>query len=63
MYRILDEILRTGQPVEIKRRGRRLKVVAVDPPDRLAGLDEHPDAVIGNPDDLVHLDWSAEWRP
>lgn len=63
VYRILDEVLRTGQPVEIERRGRRLRIVSIDPSDRLAGLEPHPDAVVGDPGDLVHLDWSGEWRP
>jgi hypothetical protein len=63
IYRILDDVLRTGQPIEIERRGRRLRVVAVEPPDRLAALEPHPDAVVGDSGDLVHIDWSGEWRP
>lgn len=63
IYRILDRVLETGQPVEIERRGKRLRVVAVEPPDPLAALEPHPDVIIGDPEDLVHLDWSAEWRP
>lgn len=63
IYRILDDVLRTGQPAEIERRGRRLQIVAVDPPSRLDRLAEHSDAVVGDPADLVHVDWSAEWRP
>lgn len=63
IYRILDEVLRTGQPAEVERNGRRLRIVAVDGPSRLAELAAHPDAVSGDPADLVHLDWSAEWHP
>lgn len=63
IYQILDEVLRTGQPIEIERKGQRLRVAAVEPPDRLATLEPHPDAVVGDPGDLVHVDWSGEWRP
>ena len=65
VYRILDEVLETGTPVEIERGGRRLRIIAVidDKGSRLDRLTPHPDAVTGDPDDLVHLDWSGEWKP
>jgi hypothetical protein len=63
VYRILDDVLETGTPVEIERNGRLLRIVAVEPPGRLARLTPHPDAIVGDPDDLVSTDWSGEWRP
>ncbi len=62
IYRILDEILATGEPVEIERKGRRLKIV---PAVRPARLDRMPrrDYLRGDPDELVEIDWSSEWRP
>lgn len=63
VYRLLDEVLRTGEPLEIERGGRRLQIVPVDAPQKLARLTAHPGTIIGDPEDLVHLDWSAEWRP
>lgn len=65
IYRVLDQVVETGVPVEIERRGRRLKIVPADEPARgkLDRLDPHPDAIVGDPEDLVHLDWSAEWKP
>lgn len=63
VYRILDQVLATGKPVEIERRGKRLRITAVATPDVLGALEQHPDAIVGDPDELVHLDWSAEWRP
>jgi hypothetical protein len=63
VYRILDQVLETGVPVEIERRGRMLRIVAVEPPGRLANLKPNPDFVIGDPEDLVHIDWSSEWKP
>ncbi|MFN2582263.1 MAG: type II toxin-antitoxin system prevent-host-death family antitoxin [Candidatus Dormibacteria bacterium] len=62
IYRVLDEVLRTGQPVEVQRRGRRLKIVPVDHSSRLKSLESHPGAVTGDPADLVDVGWSSEWR-
>ena len=63
VYRILDEVLETGIPVEIERRGKILKIVSAAPPNKLDNLKYHPDYLLGDPEDLVHLDWSGEWRP
>ncbi|QSB13613.1 type II toxin-antitoxin system Phd/YefM family antitoxin [Natronosporangium hydrolyticum] len=63
VYRLLDEVLRSGEPLEIERGGRRLRLVPVEAPDKLARLQAHPGAIVGDPEDLVHLDWSSEWRP
>lgn len=63
IYRLLDEVLDTGIPLEIERKGRRLRIV---PPERTSKLDrvaEHDDYVVGDPEELVHLDWSEQWRP
>lgn len=65
IYKVLDSVLETGAPVEIERRGRKLRIVPVDDPPRskLNRLQPHPDAIVGDPEDLVHLDWSPEWKP
>ena len=65
VYRILDQVLKTGEPVEIIRGGRKLKIVPAEEPckrklDRLA---KRPEALLTDPEELVHLDWSKEWRP
>ncbi|MDX2021696.1 MAG: type II toxin-antitoxin system Phd/YefM family antitoxin [Deltaproteobacteria bacterium] len=63
LYRMLDRVLETGEPVEIERNGRLLRIVAVVPQRKLSKLEPHPDDVVGDPDDLIHIDWSREWRP
>lgn len=62
LYRILDRVLETGTPVEIRRKGHRLRIV----PERSGKLDllkPHPDFIRGEREDLVHRDWSDQWRP
>jgi Antitoxin Phd_YefM, type II toxin-antitoxin system len=62
LYRILDQVLETGVPFEIERRGKILKIVASEPRNKLDNLQPRP-YLLSDPEELVHLDWSGEWRP
>ena len=62
IYRILDQVLETGVPVEIERHGKILKIVPAEPRSKLDNLKPR-DYIVGDPEELVHLDWSGEWRP
>ena len=61
LYNILDSVVDTGVPVEIERRGRLLRIVAEEQGSKWDRLTAHQ-VVVGDPDDLVHIDWSHEWR-
>ena len=61
VYRLLDQVLTTGEPLEIKRKGRTLRIVPDAPPNRLQRLRPRPDAIVGDPEDLVSIDWSDTW--
>jgi hypothetical protein len=63
LLRLLDRVAKTGVPVEIKRKGKRLLVSPVEKKRKLDQLEPHPEFIVGNPDDLVHIDWSSEWEP
>ena len=66
VYRLLDEILETGKPLEIERNG---EVLVIAPKEgkkkgsKLDNLPSRPGAIIGDPDELIHMDWSSEWNP
>ncbi|MCC5835134.1 MAG: hypothetical protein JJU20_10405 [Opitutales bacterium] len=62
VYRVLDEALDTGKSVEIQRKGRTLRIVPDKPGSRLESLRKRP-TLRGNPEDLLSLDWSSEWKP
>jgi hypothetical protein len=38
-------------------------VVPSDAPSNLDRLVPHPGSIVGDPEDLVHIDWSGEWHP
>jgi hypothetical protein len=63
LFNLLDMLLKTGKTLEINRNGQILKVIPPKQQSKLARLTPHPDAVNGNSDDLVSIDWSHEWKP
>lgn len=66
LYRVLERIAETGEPVEVVLEGRTFRIVSDDRPPvtfSLARLTPHPEAFAGDLDDIVHMDWSGEWRP
>lgn len=63
LYRLLDRVLETGTPLEVERKGRVLRIVPAENGDRLANLKPQPAYLNSDPESLVHLDWSEEWRP
>ncbi len=63
LYRILDRVAKNGETVEIARNGTIIQIVPGSPPGKMSRLVERPEYIVGNADDLVHMDWSGEWKP
>jgi antitoxin (DNA-binding transcriptional repressor) of toxin-antitoxin stability system len=63
LYRLLDQVLATGEPLLISRKGRQLRIEPDRPEAKLDRLIRREGVIKGDPDDLVHVDWSGEWRP
>lgn len=63
LYKIVDQIIMTGIPVEIQRNGHMLKIISTDEniPSRLNRLQPKTDVIIGDPESLVHSEWLSEW--
>jgi hypothetical protein len=61
LFNILDQVLQTGEPVEIKRKGSLLKICRVAD-NKLDLLKPHPDTVNGDSDEIAGMDWSSEWN-
>lgn len=66
LYQVLDRILETGEPVEIARAGGTIVIRPATSPRavrRKRGAKGNPNLVVGDPDELVHFDWSSQWKP
>jgi prevent-host-death family protein len=58
LYEVLDHVAKTGEPVHVTRRGVELAII------RRAAVSKRkkkprtlPNLVVGNPDDLIHMEW------
>jgi antitoxin (DNA-binding transcriptional repressor) of toxin-antitoxin stability system len=60
VYRILDQVLETGVPVEVSRKGKLVKIVAEQRPSKLNRLKKRP-YPLRDPESIVHMDWLHEW--
>lgn len=63
IYRLLDQVLESGEPLEIVRKGRRLRLVPDNSISRLDRIVGNPLAIPGDPGELVSIDWSDGWSP
>ncbi len=61
IYNLLDEILTTGKPLTIERKGQQLIIMPTKQPDKITRLTSH-DCINGDPDEIIHNDWSKEWH-
>jgi hypothetical protein len=62
LYRLLDRVLSTGVPLEVDRNGERLQIIPKARGARLSRVRPHPGFLKADPESLLHLDWSDEWR-
>jgi hypothetical protein len=63
IYRMLDEVLETGQPLEIQRNGKTLVIAPKEQQSIWDRLPRREGFIVGDPDELIHIDWSSEWNP
>ena len=58
LYEVLDQVARTGEPVEVVRGGVELAIVRRKAaPRRKKAPRTIPGLIIGDPDDLIHVEW------
>lgn len=60
IFKVVDEVIRTGIPVEIERKGYKLKIVLEEKRSKFNNLKPH-DCIDGDPDDLIDLR-VAKWH-
>jgi hypothetical protein len=62
VYKILDEVIRTGKPAEIERNGNLLKIISVS--KRYSKLSKLKPRKLTSEDsdNFEHIDWTQEWK-
>ena len=59
LFKIVDRVIQTGVPVEIERKGHKLKIVLEDKKSKLNNLKKR-NCIVGDPDELIELK-VGEW--
>ncbi|MDC7218929.1 MAG: type II toxin-antitoxin system Phd/YefM family antitoxin [Spirochaetales bacterium] len=62
LYSYLDKVLESGESLEIERKGQRILIMPEIPPSKLRRLKTR-DTLLVNPEEIIHMDWSAQWSP
>lgn len=60
VYKLLDQVLNSGVPLEIHKSGKLLRIVPVEKQSKLQNLISRPDVIVGAPEDLVDISWDRE---
>lgn len=60
IYHLLDEVLDTGVPLEIKKGDKKLRIVPVEKVDKLQNLTLKPEVIEGDPEELVAISWEDQ---
>jgi hypothetical protein len=61
LYRILDEIIDSGIPVRINRKGEILKIIPEKKKSKLERLIEHK-TIVGDPESIIDISFADEWK-
>jgi prevent-host-death family protein len=60
IYQLLDEVLNTGVPLEIKKGAKKLRIVPVEKADKFQYLVARPEVIAGDPEELAEISWENE---
>ena len=62
IYKMLDQVIDTGKPLRVERKDGIVEIVSLKSENgKLNNLTKH-DCIVGDPDSIVHLDWSSDWK-
>jgi len=62
IYKLIDQVIATGEPLEIARKGVIVRLVPPEPTRSwLEELPRREGVITGDPDDLPDVDWSDHW--
>ncbi|HLQ43416.1 MAG TPA: hypothetical protein VK137_01695 [Planctomycetaceae bacterium] len=59
---VLSRLSDPDDAVEFEANGQIWQIVSTAPKGKLRNLIPRPDIIVGDPEDLVHIDWSEYWN-
>ena len=63
IYKILDDVIATGNPVEIERNGSILRIVPMKRQHGKLEKLKRRSLSSENSEAFAHIDWTHEWKP
>ena len=60
IYKLLDKVIETGEPLEISRKGTLLQIIPIKKQKKIHKLKKR-DVMKGDPASIVHMDCYHEW--
>ena len=61
LYNLIDQVLITGEPIQVKRKTGSVTIAPNHQPNKLDNLRKRK-CIVGDPDELIHFS-PAEWKP
>jgi hypothetical protein len=61
VYNLLDQVIKTGKPIEIKRKNKVLKIILETPKSKLDNLKKR-EVLNCKPDEIIYNNWEKEWK-
>ncbi len=62
MYKVLDQVLETGQSIAVERKGQLILLQPQKKKNKLDNLVKRKGLKV-KPDDLIYNDWMKYWKP
>lgn len=61
LYKIVDQVIETGIPVEVTRNNHKIKIILSDGPSKLERLSVRQNVFNDDPESIVNCNWISEW--
>jgi len=61
LYNLLDQVILTGKPIEVKRKDKVVKIMVEPSRSKLDNL-KRRDILNCEPDEIIYNNWEKEWK-
>lgn len=61
LYNLLDQVILTGKPIEVRRKNKVVKIIVEPSKSKLDNL-KRRDILNCEPDEIIYNNWEKEWK-